>query len=80
MAALRTQWGLFVEERASEEDGGHLINRECLMLADSKAEVEEHLDPTDGLGLLGCLTTRIRFWVEPVEVRGREIRRIGGTT
>lgn len=70
---MTVRWGIFVEERASEEEGSELLNRECLFVADTKASAEEHLDPTDGL--MENLTSRIRFYVAPVEVEGGKMRR-----
>ena len=70
MSAPNVRWGVFAIEHASEEDGGHLVNHELLMLCDSKAEAEEQTDPFDGL------TSRIAFYVAPVEVVGRQIRKV----
>ncbi len=72
--SARTRYALFVEEHASEEDGGHLINREVLMVADCRAEVEAHLNPEDDLR--NELTSRIRFWIQPILTDG-DARRVG---
>lgn len=71
MAAPDVRYGLFAIEHASEEDGGKLENHELIMICDSKAEAEEHADPFDGL------TSRIAFYVAPVEVEGRTVRKVG---
>ncbi len=69
MAAPAPLWGVFAIEFASEEDGGKLQNHELMMLCSSKAEAEEHADPFDGL------TSRIAFYVAPVEKVGGQLRK-----
>ena len=62
-------FGLFIEECASEEDGGALLHRECLMVATTRAECEEYAEITD---FAASLTSRIYFVVKAVEVSERQ--------
>lgn len=67
-------FGLFIEERASEEDGGALLNRELVMLTTTRAEAEEFADITDGL------TPHISCAVKAVEVTGNQYRVVQGAS
>ena len=70
MATPDLRFGLFAVEFASEEDGGQLEHHELIAIFDDKAVAEDHAEPCQGL------TSRITFYVRPVEVVGREIRKV----
>lgn len=71
-------FAVVIEERASEEDGGKLINSEIIAAYTSYTRAEEFADITNCDGV-GSLTSRIRAVVKPARITQVDWEKLHGT-